>query len=29
VPVLFTGTGEKIGDLVEFDPSRFVAALFS
>jgi fused signal recognition particle receptor len=29
VPVLFAGTGEKVGDLVEFDPGRFVSALFS
>jgi fused signal recognition particle receptor len=29
VPVLFAGTGEKIGDLVEFDPVAFVDALFS
>jgi fused signal recognition particle receptor len=29
VPVLFAGTGEKVSDLVEFDPHRFVAALFA
>jgi fused signal recognition particle receptor len=28
VPVLFVGTGEKPGDLSEFDPHAFVAALF-
>jgi fused signal recognition particle receptor len=29
VPVLFAGVGERLGDLVEFDPDRFVAALFA
>jgi fused signal recognition particle receptor len=28
VPVLFVGTGEKVGDLSEFDPQAFVRALF-
>jgi fused signal recognition particle receptor len=28
VPVLFVGMGEKPGDLSEFDPAAFVAALF-
>jgi fused signal recognition particle receptor len=28
IPVLFVGTGEKVGDLSEFDPNAFVAALF-
>jgi fused signal recognition particle receptor len=28
VPVLFVGTGEKVGDLSEFDPEAFVRALF-
>ena len=29
VPIKFIGTGEKVGDLVPFDPQSFVAALFS
>ncbi|HEY4385317.1 MAG TPA: signal recognition particle-docking protein FtsY, partial [Ktedonobacteraceae bacterium] len=29
VPIKFIGTGEKVGDLVPFDPESFVAALFS
>ncbi len=29
VPVRFVGVGEKIGDLLPFDPEGFVAALFS
>ena len=28
VPVRFVGVGEKVGDLVPFDPTAFVAALF-
>ena len=28
-PILFVGTGEKVDDISEFDPERFVAALFS
>ncbi len=28
VPVRFVGVGEKVGDLVPFDPEAFVAALF-
>jgi fused signal recognition particle receptor len=28
IPVLFVGTGEKPGDLSEFDPNAFVSALF-
>jgi fused signal recognition particle receptor len=28
VPVLFIGVGERLGDLVPFDPQTFVAALF-
>jgi fused signal recognition particle receptor len=28
IPVLFVGTGEKVGDLSEFDPEAFVRALF-
>jgi fused signal recognition particle receptor len=28
VPVLFVGVGERLGDLVPFDPQTFVAALF-
>ena len=28
VPVLFVGVGEKIDDLLDFDPNAFVAALF-
>jgi fused signal recognition particle receptor len=28
IPVLFVGTGEKLGDLSEFDPNAFVSALF-
>jgi fused signal recognition particle receptor len=28
VPVLFVGTGEKVGDLSEFDAEAFVKALF-
>lgn len=29
VPVLFVGVGEKIGDILPFDPDAFVAALFA
>jgi fused signal recognition particle receptor len=29
VPVRFVGVGEKLGDLVPFDPEAFVAALFA
>ncbi len=29
VPIKFIGTGEKVDDLVPFDPQSFVAALFS
>ena len=29
VPVLFVGVGEKIDDLLDFDPNAFVAALFA
>jgi fused signal recognition particle receptor len=29
VPVLFVGLGEKVGDLRDFDPNAFVAALFA
>lgn len=29
VPIKFIGTGEKVGDLIPFDPRSFVAALFS
>jgi fused signal recognition particle receptor len=29
VPVRFVGVGEKVGDLVPFDPEDFVAALFA
>jgi fused signal recognition particle receptor len=29
VPVLFVGVGEKIDDLIDFQPNEFVAALFS
>ena len=28
VPVRFVGVGEKLGDLLPFDPEAFVAALF-
>ena len=28
VPVRFVGVGEKVGDLVPFDPAAFVGALF-
>jgi fused signal recognition particle receptor len=28
VPVLFVGVGEKMDDLLDFDPNQFVAALF-
>lgn len=28
LPILFLGTGEKVTDLTEFDPQRFVNALF-
>ena len=28
IPVLFVGTGEKVGDLSEFDAEAFVKALF-
>jgi fused signal recognition particle receptor len=27
-PILFVGTGEKVGDISEFDPDKFVEALF-
>ncbi len=29
VPVLFVGVGEKIDDLLDFQPNEFVAALFA
>ena len=29
VPVRFVGVGEKVGDLLPFDPDAFVAALFA
>ena len=29
VPVLFVGVGEKIDDLLDFDPNAFVEALFA
>ena len=29
VPVRFVGVGEKVGDLIPFDPDAFVAALFA
>jgi len=29
VPVRFVGVGEKVGDLLEFEPDAFVAALFA
>ena len=29
VPVRFVGVGEKIDDLIPFDPDAFVAALFA
>jgi fused signal recognition particle receptor len=29
VPVLFVGVGEKIDDLLDFDPNAFVSALFA
>ena len=29
VPVLFVGVGERLGDLLPFDPDAFVAALFA
>jgi fused signal recognition particle receptor len=29
IPVRFVGVGEKVGDLVPFDPEAFVAALFA
>jgi fused signal recognition particle receptor len=29
VPVRFVGVGEKVGDLIPFDPDSFVAALFA
>jgi fused signal recognition particle receptor len=29
VPVLFVGVGEKIDDLLDFDPNAFVTALFA
>jgi fused signal recognition particle receptor len=29
VPVRFVGVGEKLGDLLPFDPEAFVAALFA
>jgi fused signal recognition particle receptor len=28
IPVRFVGVGEKIGDLLPFDPNAFVEALF-
>ena len=28
VPVRFVGVGEKVGDLVRFEPADFVSALF-
>jgi len=28
-PILFVGTGEKVDDISEFDPERFVSALFA
>ena len=29
IPVRFVGVGEKVGDLLPFDPDAFVAALFA
>ena len=29
IPVKIVGVGESIGDLIEFDPAEFAAALFS
>ena len=29
MPVLFVGVGEKIDDLLDFDPNAFVEALFA
>ena len=29
VPVLFVGVGEKIDDLLDFEPNAFVEALFA
>ena len=29
VPVLFVGVGERIDDLLDFDPNAFVEALFA
>ena len=29
VPVRYVGVGEKVGDLLPFDPEAFVAALFA
>jgi fused signal recognition particle receptor len=29
VPVRFVGVGERVGDLLPFDPDAFVAALFA
>ena len=29
IPVRFVGVGEKIGDLLPFDPEAFVGALFA
>jgi fused signal recognition particle receptor len=29
IPVKIVGVGESVGDLIEFDPSEFAAALFS
>jgi fused signal recognition particle receptor len=29
VPVLFVGVGEKVDDLLDFDPNAFVEALFN
>jgi len=29
VPVRFVGVGEKVGDLLAFDPDAFVEALFA
>jgi fused signal recognition particle receptor len=29
IPVRFVGVGEKVDDLIPFDPDAFVAALFA
>jgi fused signal recognition particle receptor len=29
VPVVFVGVGERLEDLVDFDPDEFIAALFA